>query len=221
MAVIGPEHDGFARLALRILLEELAEHAHHIDIAIEMIALEEGEPVRLAFCRAEMREMDARAKPFGHPHQIIDRVDAERTRAEADAVRGVRHGIEQGLIIRFGFCDARQPEKRARRIIRMQGQLDAEFIRPRADGLKKLDQVLAQHRLLPFGREILALVDDQRTDAGIDVVVASRTVADMHSRGLVDKRRSPGNKRLVCLRLTDDGVQIHGKAKLMAAAYNR
>ena len=27
-------------------------------------------------------------------------------------------------------------------------------------------------------------------DAGIDVVVASRTVADMHSRGLVDKRRS-------------------------------
>jgi DNA-binding MarR family transcriptional regulator len=58
-------------------------------------------------------------------------------------------------------------------------------------------------------------------DAGIDVVVASRTVADMHSRGLVDKRRSPGNKRLVCLRLTDDGVQIHGKAKLMAAAYNR
>ena len=38
-------------------------------------------------------------------------------------------------------------------------------------------------------------------DAGIDVVVASRTVADMHSRGLVDKRRSPGNKRLVCLRL--------------------
>ena len=35
-------------------------------------------------------------------------------------------------------------------------------------------------------------------DAGIDVVVASRTVADMHSRGLVDKRRSPGNKRLVC-----------------------
>ena len=49
-------------------------------------------------------------------------------------------------------------------------------------------------------------------DAGIDVVVASRTVADMHSRGLVDKRRSPGNKRLVCLRLTDDGVQIHGKA---------
>ena len=53
------------------------------------------------------------------------------------------------------------------------------------------------------------------------MVVASRTVADMHSRGLVDKRRSPGNKRLVCLRLTDDGVQIHGKAKLMAAAYNR
>ncbi len=49
-------------------------------------------------------------------------------------------------------------------------------------------------------------------DAGIDVVVASRTVADMHSRGLVDKRRSPGNKRLVCLRLSDDGVQIHGKA---------
>ena len=57
-------------------------------------------------------------------------------------------------------------------------------------------------------------------DAGIDVVVASRTVADMHSRGLVDKRRSRQQTPGV-LRLTDDGVQIHGKAKLMAAAYNR
>ena len=35
------------------------------------------------------------------------------------------------------------------------------------------------------------------------------------------QRRPRATNAWCCLRLTDDGVQIHGKAKLMAAAYNR
>lgn len=58
-------------------------------------------------------------------------------------------------------------------------------------------------------------------DAGIDVVVASRCVAEMHSRGLLSKDRSTENKRLVRLRLTGNGRDAHDRAKAMAAHYNR
>ena len=66
--------------------------------------------------------------------------------AKADAVRLRRHGIEQRLVVRGGRGDARQAEQRARRIVGMQRQRDAELLGHRRDGVEKLDEMPAQHR---------------------------------------------------------------------------
>jgi DNA-binding MarR family transcriptional regulator len=57
-------------------------------------------------------------------------------------------------------------------------------------------------------------------DAGLDVVVASRCVAELVSRGLVSKERWSENKRIVCLRLTSVGRELTSRAQALAVEYN-
>ena len=54
-----------------ILDQQLFHNPDHIDIAIEMIRLEERESVRLALGRPQMRKMDARPETLGHADKII------------------------------------------------------------------------------------------------------------------------------------------------------
>ena len=59
------------------------------------------------------------------------------------------------------------------------------------------------------------------SDAGIDVVVTSRCVAKMCDRGFISKQRSRSNKRVIGLCLTPVGEDLHQRAKVIGAAYNR
>ncbi|MFN7043153.1 MAG: MarR family winged helix-turn-helix transcriptional regulator [Acidovorax temperans] len=58
-------------------------------------------------------------------------------------------------------------------------------------------------------------------DSRVDTVVASRLVSTMVERGLLMKQRDPSNKRMISLRLTDLGQQVHGKALSLGTKYNR
>lgn len=57
-------------------------------------------------------------------------------------------------------------------------------------------------------------------DAGLDVVVASRCVAELVARGLVSKQRWSENKRIVSMRLTDTGRGLATRARVLATEYN-
>jgi len=71
VAVIGPENDLGRQRAACIFLQQLAENADHVDIAVKMIALEETEPIHLALGGTQMREMDARPEALRHADKII------------------------------------------------------------------------------------------------------------------------------------------------------
>lgn len=59
------------------------------------------------------------------------------------------------------------------------------------------------------------------SDSGIDMVVTSRCVTGMVDRGLLSKQRGQSNKRVVCLRLTERGREMHDIAQALGARFNQ
>ena len=72
--------------------------------------------------------MDAGPEVPRHLDKAIRRVCAIGAGAEGDAIGGARHGIEQLLRIGLRGVHARQAEEREGRVIRVDGELDADFL---------------------------------------------------------------------------------------------
>ena len=184
MAVIGPEHDLVCRRTLAVLGEQRLEHRDHVDVAVEMIGLEERQAVAFALGRAQMGKADPRREAFGHRGQIVFRAHAERAGAEADAVGLRGHGIEQRLIVFRRGCNARQAEQRPRRVVRMQRQRHAEGFGDRRHAREEFAEVLAQHR-------------------GIDAAILLQAVAELR-----DRQRIGGGARQRAGNVGDEDVDI-------------
>ena len=92
-----------------------------------------------------------------HRHHVVVRAAPETADAEADAVRRRRHRVEQRLVVGGGRGDARQAEQRARRIVGMQGQPNAKFVRDRRHAFEKRHDVGAHlvRRDAAIGRDAL------------------------------------------------------------------
>lgn len=56
--------------------------------------------------------------------------------------------------------------------------------------------------------------------AGLDTVIASRSVTQLVRRGLLVNTRAPANKRVSVLRLTEAGEAVHARAHAAARRYN-
>src|SRR5438128_1863011 len=56
VAVIGPEHDLPVGRTPRVLLQQRLQHRDHVDVTVEMIGLVEGQAIRFALGRAQMRK---------------------------------------------------------------------------------------------------------------------------------------------------------------------
>src|SRR4051812_33893892 len=87
VAVVGPEYDLPVGRTPRVLLQQRLQHRDHVDVTVEMIGLVEGQAIRLALGRAQMRKGDARTEAFGHRGKIVLGAHAERPRAQAHAIR--------------------------------------------------------------------------------------------------------------------------------------
>src|SRR4029079_17830573 len=60
LPVIGAEHDAVAAVAPRVLGEKLAQHRHHVDVALQMRRLVEAARIGLALGGTQMRKRDTR-----------------------------------------------------------------------------------------------------------------------------------------------------------------
>ncbi|MNT03559.1 hypothetical protein D3C72_1381020 [compost metagenome] len=92
--------------------------------------------------------MDAIAEGFDHPHQIVIRPYAVRAGAHGEAVIPAVDRLLEPLHIFNGRDDARQPQNRPRRIVRMHRQTHANLLRHRHNGAQEHRHILSQLRLV-------------------------------------------------------------------------
>lgn len=86
---------------------------------------------------------------------------------------------------------------------------------------RELDISRRDWRILAFvGKYPNASLSQLAEQAALDMVVASRCVANMVKKGLIAKSRLPQNKRLTVLALTDTGRRVYEQARESGQRYN-
>jgi len=141
VAVVGSEGQGNFLPLLK--LHDLLHHCVHIVIAVEVVGFEEISFGVLAYV-AEVEEVYAFADGPDHCGQVVLCGGAERAGAEADAVGGVVHAVEEILQVFERAHDAGQAEDGEGRIVGVDGQLHAAVGGGFADLLLEVAEVIAQ-----------------------------------------------------------------------------
>ena len=151
VSVVGTHGDGDAAALLQF--EEGLHHAVHVDVALQVVGLVEVS-FSVALGGAQVHEVDTVGEAGHHGGAVVGAADAERTGAEAEAVAGVGHGVDERLEV-FGTAhDAWQAQDGHGRVVGMDDELHAHFVGHGADFAQEVDEVPAQ----AFGRDVLVAV---------------------------------------------------------------
>ena len=109
------------------LNEECANHANHVGATVQMCRFVER-AIGFAGDLTQVCKMDARSEFADHGEQIIVRASSKRAYAKGEAVRGTVLGGKNRLRIIGRRDDARQTKQRPRRIVRVNGEPEAEAV---------------------------------------------------------------------------------------------
>ena len=131
-----------------LFLHQRAYYRVHVHVARQVVSLKEGAVPGLAgplrFGRAEVDKVDATAKPFDHTGQVVVGTDTKRIGTERDTIRQDIAGVHELIRIRFGADHTGQTRQRTWRIIRVNAQINADFLGHRSYLLDKVIQIRAQ-----------------------------------------------------------------------------
>ena len=177
MPVIGPERDLPVLASLGgpalLLLEERDDHGRHVGRAAEMVGLMER-AVGLAGDIAQVREVDARTELAHHRRQVVLGTGAVRAGAEGQPVRRTVGGREDAAGVLGGRDDARQAEEREGRVVRVDAEPQAVFLRHRDD----LAQEMGEVRVQIVCRDALVLAERRKEARAVVVALRGRQAGD-------------------------------------------
>ena len=100
-------------------------------------------PVGEALDVADVRKRNAVVEIMNHLHQVVIRVRAKRAAAQRQAVAGAIDHLQNRLEVGVVFDDARQAENGKRRIVRVNGHLDARLLGGGDDGFEEIFEIAA------------------------------------------------------------------------------
>ena len=140
--MIRPKGDWVRHFLLNF--QQFLQNSIHVSITGKMIVFKE-----IALCIplgiAQVREVNAGTQFLGHGREVVVRIGSQRTGTETDAIAFVGNGIDDEFQVIHVLYDPGQTKDVNGRIIRMDGQLQSQFITERGDLLQKIDQVAAQY----------------------------------------------------------------------------
>ena len=151
MSVVGTHGDGYTTLLLQF--QEGFHDFVHVDVAFQVVGFVEV-AFGITLGAAQVNEMDAVCKLLHKGSTVVGTAHAQGSGAEAQAVAGIGHGVNQGLEIGCAAHDAGQTQDGAGRVIGMDDELDAGFIGHGGYFLQEVDEVGAQL----FGGDALVTV---------------------------------------------------------------
>ena len=134
-----------AHVAVKAVLHQRPHDGVNVHVAArgDMSVFVKVDLIRV-FELPQVREIDAVGVFGGEFGQVVEPPRAERARAESDTVMGVRHGGKHTVVIFLAAHDARQAEHIPRRIVGVDGHIDAGLVAGGHDPFQEIDQIFKQ-----------------------------------------------------------------------------
>ena len=123
--------------------QQSLHHAVHVHVTLQVIRLVEI-ALGITFGAPQMDEAHPVTELVHHGNHVIVRTDTERTGAETQTVRNIRHGSHEFPEILGSRKDTRQAENRIRRIVRMDHHFHSALIGHRAYLLQEINQICTE-----------------------------------------------------------------------------